>query len=326
MERIKIPIYKRNDINPYASGIYVIRCKITMSLYVGQSKRIINRWLEHNGRLLKGIHTNKHLQNAFNKYGINEFEFAIIEYTEADKKVLDARERYWIKYYRRIFGYHNVYNYNDGGGGADVTPEWREHLSNIEKKVWEDEVLRAEQSTRTKEQWQDTKIRERREEGLRRYYRSEKGKESNSRKTKKTWKDPEIRERRKEGLRRYFSTEESRNKCSRASKRIYEQPGVREKVGEASRRHWANDDGLHRRAAAEGIRKMHADPVRHAKYVWKQKSRVAHIKAFFDSTLQYYYIVHPPKGYQTYKIKLELFYKILRIMQENPNTDILHNM
>lgn len=65
---------------PYAKdiiGIYKIVNKATGTCYVGQSQRIKKRVKEHFRLLRKGIHPNPKLQNAYNKYGADEFEWGV---------------------------------------------------------------------------------------------------------------------------------------------------------------------------------------------------------------------------------------------------------
>jgi group I intron endonuclease len=60
------------------SGVYHIFNTITNKGYIGSSKRIDKRFKEHANELLKGKHRNKHLQNSFDKYGKDCFEFKIL--------------------------------------------------------------------------------------------------------------------------------------------------------------------------------------------------------------------------------------------------------
>lgn len=56
---------------------------------------------------------NRHFQYAWNKHGIDEFEFSIIEF--CPEEILDWKEEYWIQKYKsneRKFGY----NLSIGGG------------------------------------------------------------------------------------------------------------------------------------------------------------------------------------------------------------------
>jgi len=73
-------------------GIYCIRQG--NKFYVGQAVNIQRRWMRHKNELNSGKHSNKHLLNAWNKYGAGAFEFEIIEI--CDKSMLLEREDYWI--------------------------------------------------------------------------------------------------------------------------------------------------------------------------------------------------------------------------------------
>jgi len=141
-------------------GIYKITNKITNECYIGQSVDIEKRWENHK-RLLKRNHHRYEgskqksvLQNAWNKYGEDNFEFIIIE--ECSKEELNNREVYWINYYscnRNKTG--KGYNLNDGGYGSrgyryteqdkkkvSLANKGRVHLNNGKEMrfVFEDEV------------------------------------------------------------------------------------------------------------------------------------------------------------------------------------------
>ena len=83
-------------------GIYRIKNKINEKCYYGSSIDIDKRWNRHINDLIKNKHHNFHLQNAWNKYGENNFKFEIIEecdlenlhYTE--QKYLDLNPEYNI--------------------------------------------------------------------------------------------------------------------------------------------------------------------------------------------------------------------------------------
>ena len=62
------------------SGVYKIVNKINGKYYVGSSNDIIKtRWKKHRYMLRKNKHSNPKLQNAWNKYGEENFEFIIVE-------------------------------------------------------------------------------------------------------------------------------------------------------------------------------------------------------------------------------------------------------
>jgi len=61
------------------SGIYKILNKINGKYYVGSTKNFNNRWNSHKSSLNRNEHTNIHLQNSYNKFGKENFDFIIIE-------------------------------------------------------------------------------------------------------------------------------------------------------------------------------------------------------------------------------------------------------
>jgi macrodomain Ter protein organizer (MatP/YcbG family) len=61
------------------SGIYSITNIVNGKVYIGSAVCIKRRWRQHKHQLHKNKHTNPHLQNAWNKYGEDKFEFLIVE-------------------------------------------------------------------------------------------------------------------------------------------------------------------------------------------------------------------------------------------------------
>lgn len=102
-------------------GIYIIKNNITNECYIGQSKHIKSRILDHKNKLKNNKHIYKNgeptlLQRAWNKYGEECFSFDIIEVCNAED--LNAREEYWIDFYKsNRTKYNSGYNLNDGGAG-----------------------------------------------------------------------------------------------------------------------------------------------------------------------------------------------------------------
>ncbi len=79
-------------------GIYKITNHINGKVYIGSSVNISARWNMHIWSLnTKCIKCNKRLQNAWNKYGQNNFSFKILQ--ECDEELLLINETYWIKFY-----------------------------------------------------------------------------------------------------------------------------------------------------------------------------------------------------------------------------------
>lgn len=76
------------------SGIYCIENRINHKSYIGSSKNLYQRLLKHFALLRHNKHQNAHLQNAWNKYGEDNFEWSIIEM--CDNSMLTEREQYCI--------------------------------------------------------------------------------------------------------------------------------------------------------------------------------------------------------------------------------------
>lgn len=72
-------------------GIYLLKNLLNNHVYIGQTARNFkSRFNEHKSKLNRNIHTNQHLQNAWNKYGANNFEF--IEYLYCNREELQHYE------------------------------------------------------------------------------------------------------------------------------------------------------------------------------------------------------------------------------------------
>lgn len=60
-------------------GIYYIRNLVNNHIYIGSSIMLTKRFKEHRLKLSTNKHHCKILQNAINKYGINNFEFVVLK-------------------------------------------------------------------------------------------------------------------------------------------------------------------------------------------------------------------------------------------------------
>lgn len=112
------------------SGIYFIKNKVNEKCYVGQAKDVEHRLFSEHLRCLQlGVHRNKHLQKAFNKYGEKSFLFKVLEYCPLDKETLRIREQYWID---KLDSIKNGYNHAPSAGsllGFKWSDEQRKRLS-----------------------------------------------------------------------------------------------------------------------------------------------------------------------------------------------------
>ena len=97
--------------------IYFIINNITNQRYVGQTTNFARRKAEHLLKLREDRHPNLKLQNAYNKYGLENFSIQKIQFDDISKEELDEQEIYYIKKYNS-FG--NGYNLTEGGTGGDT--------------------------------------------------------------------------------------------------------------------------------------------------------------------------------------------------------------
>jgi group I intron endonuclease len=93
--------------NQAISGIYMIKNFLNGKVYIGKTVNLYRRKHQHFKELRKKEHKNFYLQNSFNKYGIKNFEFIVIEY--ADIEFLSKSEYYWCEYFK---SYERKYGYN----------------------------------------------------------------------------------------------------------------------------------------------------------------------------------------------------------------------
>lgn len=95
--------------------IYKITNKINGKSYIGQTiKPAEQRWQEHKTHAF-GSHINdqnKHLYRAIRKYGIENFEFSVIQDNIETFEQLDKAEIYWIDFYKSF-----LEGYNETLGG-----------------------------------------------------------------------------------------------------------------------------------------------------------------------------------------------------------------
>lgn len=122
-------------------GIYMILNVRTGQYYIGSAQNLKRRFKEHLTKLNVGNHFNSRLQNAWNKYGVNEFKFLPVFFVE-QKEHLIAVEQVFIDAYKaanREFGYNSrpMAGSNLGHKFGDEMRH-RVRLANIGKRHSED--------------------------------------------------------------------------------------------------------------------------------------------------------------------------------------------
>lgn len=155
-------------------GIYKIENLVNKKVYIGSSKDILSRIRLHRSQLNNNIHGSTHLQHSFNKYGIKNFIFVILEICEND--ILLIREKFYIDKYNaldRNYGYNKASNLENTSGykwsdesrlklsmskkGKKIHPNTKIALIEANKKreykmdyLWTDENIKKSAEARTK--------------------------------------------------------------------------------------------------------------------------------------------------------------------------------
>lgn len=79
-----------------SSGIYNIRNISNNKIYIGSSINIEQRWSAHKRILKRGKHHCKKLQDDYNKFGIDNFVYEIIEYCDVE---IIKEELKWFNFF-----------------------------------------------------------------------------------------------------------------------------------------------------------------------------------------------------------------------------------
>lgn len=102
----------KDDFKKNISGVYAITNKINNMSYIGCSKNIHRRMIEHKK---PSASPSMKISIAIKKFGIENFRLDILEICEG--KDMFKREEYWVK--KNNSRYPNGYNMTDGGIGLN---------------------------------------------------------------------------------------------------------------------------------------------------------------------------------------------------------------
>src|SRR5699024_9567185 len=84
-------------------GIYCIRKKINNKVYIGQSYNLNKRKNEHFAKLKRNKHENRYLQNSYNIYGLENFEYMLLHQdSNISKEDLNRLEYLYIKIFETL--------------------------------------------------------------------------------------------------------------------------------------------------------------------------------------------------------------------------------
>jgi len=122
-------------------GVYMIRNVYNGKRYIGSTGDLFYRLKSHKNKLLINKHSNKHLQYAINKYGIDCFDFQILKFVQlCEQYCLIKYEQYYIDFFKPEY---NIQPFAYLNRGYKHTKEAIEkiRLSGIGRKTNNKEVL-----------------------------------------------------------------------------------------------------------------------------------------------------------------------------------------
>ena len=120
------------------SGVYCILNTVNQKRYIGSSNNCYLRLMDHRAELRANVHANKHLQNAYNKYGESVFTCFVVEFCDEDKRL--EREKYYIDLFNA------EYNIIKNPIEITISEESRKKMSESRKKGFANGTIKAYQS------------------------------------------------------------------------------------------------------------------------------------------------------------------------------------
>ena len=129
----------------------MIKNNVNDKSYVGQSINIENRWTHHKSELNNNRHINDYLQNAWNKYGEDNFSFIVIE--ECKESELNEKEIYYINKYNSM---NNGYNLCEGGNGIRGYRHTKEEIEKMRMIQNPKTVLQIDSQLNIVNKWHGT--------------------------------------------------------------------------------------------------------------------------------------------------------------------------
>ena len=110
------------------SGVYQIRNIVNNKVYIGSAVDLDRRKREHFNKLSKGKHCNPKLQNAYNKYGHDNFIFEVVEQVD-NKEYLIEREQFYIDKFNVVQEGYNICMIAGNTLGVIPSKESRDKMS-----------------------------------------------------------------------------------------------------------------------------------------------------------------------------------------------------
>ncbi len=147
------------------SGVYQIYNKKNGKRYIGSAIDLRSRINYHLSFLRRNVHSNKHLQSAWNLYGEEVFSFDVLEYVNNHEDLIE-REQHYIDLLIKVGYDYNNRATAENNLGMVHDKEVREKCSMASKKAWGNPEYQQRASEQKKKMWQDLKYRNRMVEAM----------------------------------------------------------------------------------------------------------------------------------------------------------------
>lgn len=212
-------------------GIYMITCKESKKVYIGQSKDVKKRFKHHIYNLKNERHANQHMIRSFKKYGKDAFEFTIIEICSEEN--LNEKEENWINYYdsrNPEKGFNKVIGPYRGKGIKEYNSiEFKKMMSELQKEKWKDKEYKEKCIKSIQQAHQ-----ERKEKGIPLAIHSEESKK----KSRKSCSTPEFLKGLSE--RRYQQLKDPKNfeLTLKNLEKGRNNPSIKKSMSDAKKRNW----------------------------------------------------------------------------------------
>lgn len=131
-------------------GVYQIVCKTTEHRYIGSTTGSFKyRWIDHKSLLRAGTHHSQHLQNAWNKYGEEDFLFLILDVMEDKEKCLEREQYYFDSIdHKTLYNIRFKVAWHPKAGEPRNTDYSRQSAGNTGRKASEESRKRMSESAK----------------------------------------------------------------------------------------------------------------------------------------------------------------------------------
>jgi predicted GIY-YIG superfamily endonuclease len=129
-------------------GVYEIKNLVNNKIYIGQTKNVYQRFINHRAQLRLNKHNNSHLQRSFNKHSELNFIINVLEY--CDEKDLTEKEIYYINQAESVYNIREASDSVIHYRRASITEETRLKLSLVKKGIIPSNLAELQQLNRKK--------------------------------------------------------------------------------------------------------------------------------------------------------------------------------